>query len=98
MMLNVPRKSPAMYSRVVWFGGSNGFGPCGFASGVVPLPLAMYSFLSAALYRTEVGYQPEGMRPRGCDLPGSAVLKTAMLLASAFATKSICPSGVRLKL
>src|SRR5262249_55549344 len=38
------------------------------------------------------------MKPRDFALPRSATLNTARLLASALATNSICPSGVKHKL
>src|SRR5262249_42546005 len=38
------------------------------------------------------------MKPRGLAWPRSATLKTARLLASALATNSTCPSGVRHRL
>src|SRR5262245_18300362 len=38
------------------------------------------------------------MKPSGLALPGSATLNTARLFVSALATKSIFPSGVRLRL
>src|SRR5579884_4368724 len=53
---------------------------------------------SRALKRTEVGYQPTGMKPSGWALPGSATLNTARLLASALATNRSWPSGDRLRL
>src|ERR1700733_10603284 len=52
----------------------------------------------AALKRTLVGYQPVGMKPSALDLPRSATLSTARLLASALATNNIWPSGVRARL
>src|SRR5690348_5706475 len=97
MMPSVPRNRPAMYWRTVRFERRSGFGPCGLAFGVVPLPLATYNFLSFGLNRTDVGYQPTGMKPSGLAWPGVATLKTARLLASALATNSIWPSGVRLR-
>ncbi len=43
--------------------------------------------------RTEVGYQPTGMKPSGPLAPGSLTLTTARLLVLALATKSIDSSG-----
>src|SRR5262249_49699488 len=78
--------------------GRFGRGPCGLDADRVPLPLATYSRLSAGLKRTDVGYQPTGMKPSGWALPRSATLKTATLLLSALATNSIWPAGVRHRL
>ncbi len=43
--------------------------------------------------RTEVGYQPTGMKPSGALAPGSLTLTTARLLVLALATNSIDSSG-----
>src|SRR5438105_1920233 len=64
----------------------------------MPRPLAMYSFLSSGLTRTEVGYMPVGMKPSGLALPGVLTLKTATLLASALVTNSSSPPGVSARL
>src|SRR5438874_6714738 len=87
-----------MYCSVGSFLRRSGFGPCGLARDCSPLPLATYIRWSAGLNRTEVGYQPTGIKPRGLALPGSATLKTARLLASALAMNRSLPSGVRLRL
>src|SRR5438034_7318488 len=97
-MLREPGNRLAMYWRTVTLRGNSGSGPCGLASDIVPLPLAMYRRLSAELKRTLVGYQPVGMKPSGLAWPGAATLKTATLLASALATKSSEPSGVKHRL
>src|SRR2546421_12659312 len=52
----------------------------------------------SSLKRTEVGYQPVGMKPIGCGFFGSLTLKTARLLASALATNSSLPSPDRHRL
>src|SRR5947208_1473717 len=86
-MLSVPRNKPAMYWRMVGLAATPGLGPWGLARDVMPLPLAIYSRLSIGLKRTEVGYQPVGMKPSGLASPARATLNTATLLASALATK-----------
>ena len=45
--------------------------------------------------RTEVGYQPAGMKPSGLLPPRSLTLATATSLVLALATKRISPSEVR---
>ena len=45
-----------------------------------------------------MGYQPVGMNPSGFARMRSVALNTARLLASAFATNSIAPSGVIVRL
>src|SRR5829696_1330381 len=72
-MPTVPLNSPPMYSRVPC-PGRIGFGPYRFGLLVVPLPLATYSRPSAGLWRTDVGYQPVGMNPRGTAFFGSPTL------------------------
>src|SRR3954451_3591409 len=54
--------------------------------------------LTWGLKRTEVGYQPTGMKPSGRARPRPPTPKTARLLASALATNSSSPSGDRLRL
>ncbi len=46
--------------------------------------------------RTDVGYQPTGMKPSGVLTPGSLTLTTATSLVLALATKSTDSSGERL--
>src|SRR5262249_38755760 len=88
----------AMYSRTVALGGKSGLGPRGLARGVDPRPFTTYSFSVFGLKRTDVGYMPVGMKPSGLALPGALTLKTATLFASALATNSIWPFGVRARL
>ena len=45
-----------------------------------------------------MGYQPAGMKPKGFASFGSVTLNTAMLFASALATKSSTPSGLKERL
>src|SRR2546425_3886978 len=87
-----------MYSGSVLSKDRSGLGPWRLARGMAPRPLATYRRWSAGLKRTEVGYMPVGIKPRGFALPGSLTLKSATLLASALATNRSWPSGVRLKL
>src|SRR5437764_7707212 len=94
MMLNVPRKSRPMYCTV----GSDellmpGCGPFGLALEMVPLPLATSRCLPSGVTRTEVGYQPTGIKPSERLLPGALTSKTATILLSAFATKRVRSSG-----
>src|SRR5216110_2813963 len=93
MMLNVPRKSRPIYCTV---GSAEllmpGCGPCGLAREIVPLPLATSRCLPSGVTRTEVGYQPTGMKPRERLLPGAPTSKTATLLLSALATNNVFSS------
>src|SRR5258705_13257342 len=65
----------------------------GLASGAVPFPFAIKSFLPSGVTRTLVGYHPAGMNPRERLLPGVPTSKTATQLLSALATKSVFSSG-----
>src|ERR1019366_6912936 len=94
MMLSVPWKSreisctDASLERL-----TPGCGPSGLALGVIPLPLATSRCLPSGVTRTDVGYQPTGMKPSERLLPGFSTSKTATGLLSALATKSILSSG-----
>src|SRR6266850_5603499 len=94
IMLNVPRKSRPMYCTA---GSAElltpGWGPSGFALEMVPLPLATSRCLPSGVTRTEVGYQPTGIKPSERLLPGALTSKTAIMLLSAFATKRVRSSG-----
>src|SRR6266568_3584149 len=94
MMLKVPRKSRPMYCTV---GSAElltpGWGPLGLALEIVPLPLATSRCLPSGVTRTEVGYQPTGIKPSERLLPGTLTSKTAIMLLSALATKSVRSSG-----
>src|SRR5439155_19135048 len=94
MMLKVPRKSRPMYCTV---GSAEllmpGCGPCGLALEIVPLPLATSRCLPSGVTRTEVGYQPTGIKPSERLLPGVLTSKTATRLLSALATNNVCSSG-----
>ena len=83
-----------MYSRMV-AGGSvgPGCGPCRLDFGSRPFPLATSKRLPSGVTRTEVGYQPTGMKPSERLAPGCETSKTATLLLQALATKSRRPSG-----
>src|SRR5215469_15219569 len=99
MMLKVPFSSLAMYCVV----GSSvfltpGWGPSGLALGVIPFPLATNKCLPSGVTRTEVGYQPTGIKPRERLLPGVLTSNTATILLSAFAMKSVRSSGERARL
>src|SRR5437868_2187320 len=75
-----------------------GWGPSGFALEVRPFPFATSNCLPLGVTRTEVGYQPTGIKPIGRVRPGFETSKTAMLLLQALATKRICSSGVSARL
>src|ERR1035441_374097 len=94
MMLKVPWKSREISCT---FGSvpelTPGCGPRGLALGVRPLPLATSRCLPSGVTRTDVGYQPTGMNPSERLLPGFSTSKTATVLLSAFATKSVFSSG-----
>src|SRR5664280_17295 len=97
MMLRVPRSNPAMYSGVDSPPGM-GWGPCGLASGIIPFPLATRSVLPSGVTRTEVGYQPTGIKPRDRLLPGVATSKTATAFTFALATNKVRSSGDKARL
>src|SRR3954452_23069382 len=99
IMLRVPFRRRAMY----WTVGllllfTPGCGPRGLALGMIPLPLAMSNRLPSGVTRTEVGYQPAGMKPKGRLLPGIVTSKTATVFTFALATKSVFSSGERARL
>ena len=52
----------------------------------LPFAFVTYRRLPSALTRTEVGYQPTGIRPIARLWPGCDTSKTATQLLSAFAT------------
>src|SRR5438445_1381066 len=95
--LSVPFKSPPIYC-FVFFLGITGFGPSGFARDSIPLPLATRICLSSGVNRTEVGYQPAGMKPSERLLPRSVTSIIATLLLSALATSSALPLDERARL
>src|SRR5437879_6296661 len=98
-MLNVPCSKPAMYSWTLAGGPFlPGCGPCGFAFGRIPLPLVTSRRLPSGVTRTEVGYQPTGMKPSERLLPTVETSKTATVLMFALATKRIFSSGERARL
>src|SRR2546429_6820309 len=99
MILSVPVSSRAMYwtvRLVVLF--TPGCGPSGLALEIIPFPFAISRCLPSGVTRTEVGYQPAGMKPSERLLPGVLTSNTASVLLSALATKSICSSGERARL
>src|SRR4051812_11655564 len=98
MTPSVPLNSWPMYSFTLFGGGAVGIGPLRLGFETSPLPLAKYTFLSSGLKRTDVGYQPVGMKPSDLALARSETLNTDRLLASALATNNIWPSGVRARL
>src|SRR5437667_9111472 len=65
---------------------------------MIPFPLATNRRLPSGVTRTEVGYQPAGMKPSERLLPATLTSNTAMLLLSAFATNRIFSSGDRARL
>ena len=72
---------------------SPGLGPSRLARELCPLPLATKIVLPSRETRTEVGYQPVGMKPSGVLAPGSLTFTTARLLVLALATKRIDSSA-----
>ena len=89
MIDNAPRKRPPIYSLIV-AGGSRlpGCGPCRLDFELRPLPLATSSCLPSGVTRTDVGYQPTGIKPSGRLFPGFETSKTARLLLHALAIKA----------
>src|SRR6266545_6229254 len=65
---------------------------------MIPFPLATSRCLPSGVTRTEVGYQPTGMKPSERLLPGALTSNTAMLLLSALATNSVFSSGDKARL
>src|SRR5439155_24643075 len=84
-----------MYSRTVEGGSLPGCGPLRLALEITPLPLATNNRLPSGVTRTEVGYQPTGIKPSERLRPGVLTSKTATILLSALATKRVFSSGVR---
>src|SRR5687768_7678011 len=82
-----------MYSRTVVGGSLPGCGPWRFALGMMPLPLATSKCLPSGVTRTEVGYQPTGMKPSERLLPSSEMSNTAMALIFALAMNNNFSSG-----
>src|SRR2546421_12909990 len=70
-----------------------GWGPRGLALEMFPLPLATSNCRPSGVTRTEVGYQPEGMKPSERLFPGRLTSKTATALMLALATKRVRSSG-----
>ena len=94
MMLSVPPKSRAMYCTVRLVGLLiPGCGPSGLAFEIMPLPFAIRRCFPSGVTRTDVGYQPAGIKPSERLFPGMLTSKTATMLLSALATKSIFSSG-----
>src|SRR6476620_10048255 len=91
---SVPLNRPPMYSRSDGE-ATPGVGPSRLAFEVVPLPLTIQRVLPSRATRTEVGYQPAGMKPSGVPWAGSSTLKAATSLVLALATNRIDSSGER---
>src|SRR5437764_4834425 len=70
-----------------------GCGPSGLAFGMIPFPFAISRCLPSGVTRTDVGYQPAGMKPSDRLLPGVLTSNTARMLLSAFATNNVFSSG-----
>src|SRR5262245_19199054 len=66
MTLIVPRIKLAMYCSVL----RPGCGPRGFAVAFVPFTFAINSCFASGVKRTEVGYQPVGIKPSDRVFPG----------------------------
>src|ERR1700676_5321898 len=99
MILRLPLNNRPIYCSVTFVGVlTPGCGPSGFASGRRPLPLATSSFFPSGVIRTEVGYQPVGMKPRDRLRPTVLTSKTARELLSALATNKVCSSGDKARL
>src|SRR2546421_1561310 len=98
MISSVPWNRPPMYSRTLAGGSLPGCGPLRFAFEMMPFPLATSRCRPSGVTRTEVGYQPTGMKPSERLLPGVRTSKTATLLLSALATNSVFPSGASARL
>src|ERR1051326_2222325 len=89
-MLSVPRKRLAMYSIVRFVVITPpGCGPKGFALDMTPFPFATRRRLPSGVTRTDVGYQPTGMKPSERLLPGVLTSKTATTLMFALATNNV---------
>src|ERR1051325_9800574 len=93
MMLKVPWSRPAIYSCTLPGGSLPGCGPYRFDLGRIPLPFVTSKCLPSGVTRTEVGYQPTGIKPNERLLPNSETSKTAKVLMFALATKRVFSSG-----
>src|SRR5688572_23097668 len=87
-----------MYSRTVGGGSLPGCGPWRLALGMMPLPLATSRCLPSGVTRTDVGYQPTGIKPSERLLPMSEISNTATALIFALATNRSFSSGERARL
>src|SRR4051812_45811251 len=65
---------------------------------MTPLPLATRRCLPSGVTRTEVGYQPTGIKPSERLLPDVLTSKTATTLILALATNKVFSSGERARL
>src|SRR4029453_5194066 len=65
---------------------------------MIPLPFATSNRLPSGVTRTEVGYQPTGMKPSERLWPNSDTSNTANVLMLALATNKIFSSGVSARL
>src|SRR5579863_5887404 len=97
MMLSAPLKRLPMYSVLALF-FFPGTGPLGFAREASPFPFATSKRFPSGVTRTEVGYQPTGMKPSDRLLPMIETSKTAMLLLHALATNNVFSSGDKARL
>src|SRR5437868_14627409 len=82
-----------MYSLMPPGAERPGCGPPRFDLDTTPFPLATSRCLPSVVIRTEVGYQPTGMKPIERDLPGVEMSKTATALMLALATNRCFSSG-----
>src|SRR5262249_10936203 len=89
----VPRNRPAMYSRMEGGRLPVGLGPLRLARETMPLPFAITIDAPFGSKRTDGGYQPAGMNPRGVLDRGFETSTTAMSLLSALAISKVPPSG-----
>src|ERR1700744_2391420 len=97
--LNVPFSRLAMYCLPSFLEPpATGCGPLGLAMAMLPLPLAMSSRLPSSVTRTQVGYQPLGIKPRLRPWPGLETSNTAMALIFALATYKVFSSGESVRL
>src|ERR1700744_1130968 len=104
MISRSPLNIPAMYCTSAGLLGmpswrmtgwllAMGFGPFGLAKGVSPFPLVTNSLFPAP--RTQVGYQPAGMKPLELLFPGLLTSNTARQLLSALAIYRVFSSRLR---
>src|SRR5678816_1451592 len=92
-ILTVPSIKLAMYSRTVAGPPPPGCGPFRFDFEIKPLPLATSNRLPSGVTRTDVGYQPTGIKPSERLLPGVATSKTGLALRFALAPNTVASSG-----